>query len=107
MKGAPALHIVRLHIITRNTVMVEVREFIRQPYAWPGGYPKVLIMSDSEYLCVGCAKDNYRLISDSTRHVNRDGWQASEVQINWEDVDAHCAHCNEAIKCAYGDSDND
>lgn len=57
----------------RNTLLVEVREFIRHPFAFPGGYPKVLIMQDGETLCATCAKAEYRQISNATRHNLRDG----------------------------------
>lgn len=93
--------------MARNETLVQVREFIRQPYAWPGGYPKVLIMTDCCYLCVKCAKDNYRLISDATRNNLRDGWQAAGVQINWEDTDGECANCNAKIESAYGEPGNE
>lgn len=92
----------------RNSVVEEVKAFIREPFAFPGGYPKVLIMSDRCYMCAKCAKENYRLISDSTRHDNSDGWGAAGVQINWEDTDAQCANCNATIESAYGeDNGND
>lgn len=91
--------------MARNEKLVQVREFIRQPYAWPGGYPQYLVMSDGECLCQTCAKENYRLISGATRDNLRDGWQAEGVDINWESDSLYCAHCNKQIESAYGEPD--
>jgi hypothetical protein len=88
--------------MARNETMQAVKDFIRQPAAWPGGYPKVLIMQDGECLCATCAKSEYKQISDSTRHLSRDGWQAIGVDIHWEGEPIICAHCNAAIESAYG-----
>ena len=80
----------------------DVREFARQPYAWPGGYPKALLMSDGECLCAKCARSEYRLISDSTRTDRRDSWQAVGIDIHWEGAPIVCAHCGIDIESAYG-----
>lgn len=40
----------------KNKLIIEqVKELIRVPYAFPGGYPKFLVMNDSECLCHNCA----------------------------------------------------
>ena len=91
----------------KNATVISIQDMIRQPYCWPGGYTKRLIMADGEILCAECAKSNYRLISNSTRHAMRDGWQAEGVDILWEDPDNYCAHCNNAMPTEYGDPDSD
>lgn len=93
--------------MARNEVMHSVRAFIRAPFAFPGGYPKVLIMADGECLCAKCAKEEYVQISNETRHKLRGGWQAAGVDIHWEGEPLICAHCNEAIESAYGVPDSD
>ena len=80
----------------------DVRDFIRQPYTWPGGYPIILLMHDGECLCAKCARSEYRLISDSTRNHRRDGWQAEALTIHWEGAPIECAHCGEETESAYG-----
>ena len=88
----------------RNLIVESVKDYIREPYAWPGGYPKALFMTDGECLCVKCAKDNFRLIVDSTKSNARDdGWCAMGVDINWEDENLYCANCNAHIESAYGE----
>jgi hypothetical protein len=94
--------------MARSQVMQSVREFIREPYAFPGGYPKVLIMSDSECLCAKCAKANYRLISKATRHNDRrDEWHAEGVDLHLEGPPAFCAHCNAETESAYGEPESE
>lgn len=82
-----------------------VREFARMPYAFPGGYPKVLVMDDGECLCAKCARSNYRLISTDTRSGSRAGWRAAGVDIHWEGAPIICAHCAAEIESAYGEVD--
>jgi hypothetical protein len=86
-----------------NTLQ-SVRAFARQPYAFPGGYPIILIMVDGETICAKCARDNYRLISDATRNNSRDGWQAAGTDIHWEGEPLNCANCNATTESAYGDA---
>lgn len=86
-------------------VMRQTKKFIRQPYAWPGGYPQTLVMADGVYLCHDCTRDNYRLIAESTvKRGPNDGWRAAGVGVNWENSQLYCDHCGEKIESAYADS---
>ena len=87
-----------------NETMQAVRAFIRQPYAWPGGYPLVLVMRDGETVCAKCARENYRLISSATRTNDRSGWEAAGVQPHYEGSPEYCANCNAATESAYGEA---
>lgn len=89
--------------MARNETLVQVREFARHPFAWPGGYPKVLVMQDGECLCSACARSEYRLISEATRGQARDGWAAVGVQLHMEGAPLACAHCGKQIESAYGE----
>lgn len=89
--------------MARNETLVQVREFARQPFAWPGGYPKALIMQDGECLCSGCARKEYRQISQATRGGLRDDWAAVGVQLHMEGAPLVCANCGQQIESAYGD----
>ncbi len=86
-------------------ILRSVRHFAREKYAWPGGYPMILIMSDGEVLCADCARNEYRLISQATRANDRGGWAAAAVDIHWEGPPEYCAHCNVGILSAYGRTD--
>lgn len=81
----------------------EFKSFIREPFAFPGGYSLVMICRDGGALCHKCAKDNARLIISATRQENDDQWQFQGAYINWEDNSLHCDHCGEQIKPEYGD----
>lgn len=87
----------------RNAKLVRaVKEYVKQPHAWPGGYPLMAITDDCQCLCPKCVKGNFSLVMRSTRDKARDGWQIRAVAINWEDGDLLCSHCNKPIESAYG-----
>ena len=88
-----------------NSIEESLKDFIRQPYTWPGGYPLFLITTDGAALCKTCAKSEYNLILASTRGRDNDGWTAAAVDVNWEDVDLYCDHCGQPIESAYGEVD--
>ena len=80
-----------------------LKDIVRQPYAWPGGYPKFLIMASGEGVCKKCAKDNAKLIIKATRQGFDAGWEAVAVDVNWEDENLFCDHCGDQIESAYGE----
>jgi hypothetical protein len=79
-----------------------VRDAARNPYAWPGGYPRYTVLQDGELLCPKCARENYREISWETRHGG--SWAAAGVEVLWEGgyLDNVCAHCHIPLDSAYG-----
>lgn len=79
------------------------KQFIREPYCWPGGYAKVMLCNDGECICHACAKAEFRNILHSTLFGYRDGWDFAGVLVNWEDPDLYCAHCGKQIPCEYSD----
>lgn len=82
---------------------LDFKNLIREPYAWPGGYPKYALMSDGEALCKTCAKDNAKIIIRAIRDKSHDGWRVDAIDINWEDTDLYCANCGNNIESAYGE----
>lgn len=80
----------------------EIRQAVRQKFAWPGGYPLYLVMKDGESICMACARKEWKQISFSTRAEYRNGWQAEAATVNWENSELCCAHCNGKIESAYG-----
>ena len=80
-----------------------LKDAIRNPYAWPGGYQKALYLSDGERMCLTCAKQHFRSIVDSTKHNFRDGWAVEGVGIYWEGPTDYCCHCNAELPSEYGD----
>ena len=79
----------------------DLRAALRTPYVWPGGYPTFLITTDGGCLCMTCARENYRLVSDSLRRDDRrSGWHPAAVDVNWESL-LFCDHCGKPIESAY------
>ena len=87
-----------------------VKDIIRRPWAFPGGYPKYAITSDGAALCPTCCSDNYRAILESIRDYPSDqfgycdGWRVIATDINWEDQYLTCDHCGDKIESAYGEN---
>jgi hypothetical protein len=69
-------------------------------YAWPGGYPRFLVMSDGECLCFHCAKEEHARIRLAAMTKSRDGWAPMAFDVNWES-ELWCGQCNEPIESAY------
>ena len=82
-----------------------LKQFIRQPYAWPGGYPCALLMSDGEVIDSQSARANYRLIRRAMRDRFDSQWVPEEVFIHWDGEPLVCAESGRLIESAYGGSD--
>jgi len=82
----------------------QLKEAIRHPYAWPGGYEKSAVMDDGATLCMKCCKENFSNIVDSTKRNIRDGWQFAGVDIIWEG-DCQCEQCGKSL-AVYGGEDD-
>ena len=78
-----------------------VKEFIRNKYAWPGGYPMYAITSDGGVLCHSCCQSEFRNIVGAIHANNSDGWLVEAITVNWEDPDLFCDHCSEPVESAY------
>jgi hypothetical protein len=73
-------------------------ELVKEPYAWPGGYPRFAVMNDGAALCHECCKDDRESIATTTGH---DGWCVTALDINWEDPHLQCDICSKTIYPAY------
>lgn len=81
------------------------KDFARNPYAWPGGYPKALITADGACLCADCTKKEYRLIVAESLQNTNCGFRVAGVDVNWENSDLYCDYCSKQIPSAYGDDE--
>ena len=91
-----------------NSSIEQVKSLIRQPYAWPGMYPKYAVCTDGAALCCKCVASEYKLIAGSTIQGDKNGgWNVAAVDVNWENEDLICDHCNKAIESAYGETDEE
>ena len=85
-----------------NATTHDVKTFIRQPYAWPGGYPLFAITDDGAAICKECCRTEWRSICAAIRSQLSDGWRVVATDVNWEDTQMYCAHCSALIDSAYG-----
>lgn len=86
-----------------NNTAQQLKQFARDKYAWPGGYPMFAITSDGGALSHSAVIENYRLIRESMRDGSGSGWNVVAVAINWEDSDLYCDHTGERIESACSD----
>ena len=82
-----------------------VKDYIHQPYAWPGGYPKVLITADGGCLCVECARKEFRQICAESFQNTNCGFRVAGVDVNWENTELYCDHCGKRMESAYGEDE--
>jgi hypothetical protein len=71
--------------------------------AWPGGYPRYFVCDDGEALSFESAKKNRRLILESLRDGDNDGWRIMGCDINWEDPALFCSDTGQRIESAYAE----
>ena len=83
----------------------QLKNLIRSPYAWPGGYPLFAIMGDGAALCKDCAETEFKTILSDTMQGYGASFQVVAIDANWENSDLYCCHCSGAIESAYGDRD--
>ena len=86
-----------------HDIVTQVKRAIREPYAWPGGYPVYTVMADGELLCPDCAKANFRQIVADTYSRWDNNWRAAGAEVNWEGQGLTCCHCNKELQSAYGE----
>lgn len=83
-----------------NSSLAIAQEFVEQPYAWPGGYPRYAITRDYGCLCKKCVKDELALIAAADEDDDVQ-WGLVATEVNWEDDTLRCDHCGERIESAY------
>jgi hypothetical protein len=89
-------------------IIRQVKIAARDKYAWPGGYPLIVVMSDGGVLCCNCARTEFKLIARATRDGDASsGWCAMGVDVHYEGPPEVCVHCGVFIESAYGDPESD
>ena len=87
--------------VKRAHPMGAARIVRRERYAWPGGYPLVLVLTDGAVLCPACVSSEWASISSAHRHKSRDGWRPSAIDyVEAPEVDVVCDHCSTVIASA-------
>lgn len=76
-----------------------------QAFAFPGGYPIVYLTVDGADICPNCANGENR--SDCHPAAFDPQWRLIGADINYENGDCYCEHCNAQIPAAYVDDDQE
>lgn len=96
------------HTFSRISNTAEFKATLRNgAYAWPGGYPLYFIMSDCQPMCFDCARKEAKQIISAMRDNWNTGWEVAACDINYEDKECYCCHCNSKIESAYGDEEGE
>lgn len=94
------------HARTHRTINtgLQLRQTLRAgPYAWPGGYPIVLITSDGEMVHPGAlAKDKSALYQALFDIRTKARGRIVAADVYYEGDDAECAYTGAVISSAYG-----
>jgi len=85
-----AVSIIKIH---------NVKEAIRHPYAFPGGYPLYAITDDGP-ICCTCLSVEFKNICYSMNEDLDDGWNVKAIAINYES-EILCDSCGNEIEKAY------
>jgi hypothetical protein len=108
-RDTPAATTVREHYArTHRTINTgaELRATLRAgSYAWPGGYPLFLLTDDGASLCFACVLAELPNVLRAIRAKVNDGWRVVGCDVNYEDEDNICSHCNARIPSAYGNDE--
>lgn len=72
-------------------------------YAWPGGYPIYYFLEDGAVLCPACT--NGANGSDAQTQDDPQ-WNVIASDVNWEDPNLLCDHCNTRIPSAYAEEES-
>lgn len=91
--------------MAKHEILAQVKRAIREPYAWPGGYPVYTVMEDGELLCPKCARENFKQIARDTAAAWRGSWGAIGAEVHCENFDSElpdlCGHCGDELQSAY------
>lgn len=84
----------------KNLTTKQIKELVRQPYAWPGGYEVIFITNDGACLCHDCVRKEWQYVCWSVRNQVNDGWQVVGFATLDNDIEStdesplYCEHCN-------------
>jgi len=70
------------------------------------GYPSYYIMADGGSLCPGCANTEdqvYLDVDGPPDGMDDPQWEVVGQEVNYEDENLCCDHCNKKIESAYGE----
>jgi hypothetical protein len=78
---------------------------LKEPYAWPGGYPRYFITSDGEAMSYDYAEENEDIICEAIDERDAGGWRVVACDINFEDAALYCCGNGKRIASAYAEDE--
>lgn len=90
-----------------STYTTKAKAWLRQlkhGYTDMGGYPLFAVREDSHVLCPKCCTKEAKLIMRAGQDRDKQ-WQLAGVDVNWEDAELFCDHCNKRIESAYAEDE--
>ena len=81
---------------------VELATAYKEPFAWPGGYPTYVVLTDGGMLCRKCLKSEYSSLVWDIDNKCDTGWLPAGRDVLYEGPE-YCGHCSAALESAYGD----
>lgn len=83
-----------------------LKNAVRQPYAWPGGYPLSAITFDGAALCMDCVKENWKTVCHETviKGWEMCGWGVRAVEVLWEGGN-NCDNCNACLDAYHSEEE--
>ena len=78
----------------------QVKQALRQPYTWPGGYPIQFVTYDG-CMCHKCVRADFRAVVTDTK-MGVGGWNVTPEPF-FEGL-FFCVECGEQLETAYGPS---
>ena len=77
---------------------------IKEPFAWPGGYEKLIVTDEGGLLCHDCTKKEARRIMADIRDGYNTGWYPAGTVLEMvspdcspDDCKSYCDHCGKEI----------
>jgi hypothetical protein len=92
-------------MVKRNPSLQEIKQAIRDKYAWPGGYPLFFITGQGDALSILGAKEIWRDIIQSYNHHRHCDSSIESIEINYEDPSLYCCVTNQRIESAYAEDE--
>ena len=90
-----------------STYTTKAKAWLRQlkhGYTDMGGYPLYAVCEDSGVLCPKCCTKEAKLIMRAGQDRDKQ-WQLAGVDVNYEDAELFCDHCNKRIESAYAEDE--
>lgn len=68
-----------------------------------GGYPIFYLAQDNEVICPACVNGENGSEVGNSEYDGDPQWTIVASDVNWEDPEMFCCHCNERIESAYAE----